>query len=30
MYKIFWSENVKERDHTEGLDVDGKIVLQWI
>jgi hypothetical protein len=24
------SENLKERDHSEDLDVDGKIILEWI
>jgi hypothetical protein len=26
--KIFWSENLKGRDHLEDLGVDGKIVLE--
>jgi hypothetical protein len=26
----FWSENVKGRDHSEDLDVDGKIIFEWI
>ena len=26
----FWFGNVKERDHLEYLDVDGKIILKWI
>jgi len=30
MYKIFWLENLKERDHAEDLDVDRKIILEWI
>jgi hypothetical protein len=27
MYKIFWLENLKERDQPEGLGVDGRIIL---
>jgi hypothetical protein len=30
MYRIFWSENLKGRDHSEDIDVDGKIILEWI
>jgi hypothetical protein len=30
VYKIFWSENLKERDHSEDLVVDGRILLEWI
>jgi hypothetical protein len=26
----FWWENVKVRDHCEDLDIDGRILLQWI
>jgi len=29
MHTIFWSENLKGRDHLEDLGVDGKI-LEWI
>jgi hypothetical protein len=29
-YKFFWSENLKGRDHSEDLDVDGTIILEWI
>jgi len=25
-----WSEILKERDHSEDLDVDGRIILEWI
>jgi hypothetical protein len=25
----FWSENVKVRDHLEGLIVDGRLILEW-
>jgi hypothetical protein len=28
-YEI-WSENLKGRDNSEDLDVDGKIILEWI
>jgi hypothetical protein len=30
MHKIFWFENLKERDHLEDLGVDGNIILEWI
>jgi hypothetical protein len=30
MSRKFWSENVKGRDHSENLDVDEKIILEWI
>jgi len=26
----FWSENLKERDHSEDLGVDGNMILEWI
>jgi hypothetical protein len=26
----FWPENLKEEDHSEDLDVDGRIILKWI
>jgi hypothetical protein len=26
----FWSETLNGRDYWEGLDVDGKIILEWI
>jgi len=30
VYKIFWSENLKGRDHSEDLGTDYKIILEWI
>jgi hypothetical protein len=29
MDTIFWSENLKGRDHSEDLGVDGEIILDW-
>jgi hypothetical protein len=29
MHTQFWSENVKKRDHSEDLGVDGNIILEW-
>jgi hypothetical protein len=29
LHKV-WSENLKERDHSEDLCVNGKIILQWM
>jgi hypothetical protein len=26
----FWSQSLKGRNHTEGIDVVGKIILKWI
>jgi hypothetical protein len=26
----FWLESLKGEDHSEDLDVDGKIILKWI
>jgi hypothetical protein len=26
----FWSENLKVRDHSEGPDVHGRIILEWM
>jgi hypothetical protein len=28
MYKKFWAENLKGREHSEGLGVDGRIILK--
>jgi hypothetical protein len=30
MHKNFWWESQKERDHSEGLDEGGRIILKWI
>jgi hypothetical protein len=30
MHTKFWPENLKRRDHSEDLVVDGKIILEWI
>jgi hypothetical protein len=30
MCEKFWSENLKERDHSEDLGVYGRIILDWI
>jgi len=30
MLTQFWSTNVKGRDHSEDIGVDGKIILEWI
>jgi hypothetical protein len=30
MLTLFWLENLKGRDQSEELDVDGKIILEWI
>ena len=29
-YTGFWWGNVRERDHWEHVDVDGRIILKWI
>jgi hypothetical protein len=26
----FWAENLKKRDHLEGLSIDGRTTLKWI
>jgi hypothetical protein len=30
MYTEFWWRNLRERDHLEDPDVDGKVILRWI
>jgi hypothetical protein len=30
MHRKFWSENLKERDHSEDLGMDERIILEWI
>jgi hypothetical protein len=30
MHRRFWSENFKRRDQSEDLDIDGKIILEFI
>jgi hypothetical protein len=30
MYAVFWLENIKGREHLEGLGVEGRIILVWI
>jgi hypothetical protein len=30
MHKRFWSKNMKERDHSEGIGIYEKIILEWI
>jgi hypothetical protein len=30
MRRQFWLENLKGRDNSEELDVDGRIILKWI
>jgi len=30
MHTLFWSGNLKGRDHSEDLGIDGKIMLEWI
>jgi hypothetical protein len=30
MHTVFWLENLKGRDHSEDIEVDGRIILEWI
>jgi len=30
MQTIFWWENPKGGNHTEHLDVDGRVILKWV
>jgi hypothetical protein len=30
MHKEFWWGNLREGDHLEGLDVEGRIIIRWI
>jgi len=30
MHKIFWLGNLKRKDHSEDLGVDGRTLLDWI
>jgi len=30
VHAVFWWGNLKERDHLEEPDVDGRIILRWI
>jgi hypothetical protein len=30
MHTKFWSINLKGRDHAQDLDIDGKIIFEWI
>jgi hypothetical protein len=30
MYATFWSENLKGRDHSADLNVEGTIILEWL
>jgi hypothetical protein len=30
MHTKFWLEDLKRRDHSEDLDVNGSIILEWI
>jgi len=29
-YMGFWWGNLRERDHSEDLDIDGRVILKWI
>jgi hypothetical protein len=30
MGRKFWSENLKKSEHSEGIRIDGKIILKWV
>jgi hypothetical protein len=30
MFTKFWSENLKGREHSEDLGLDGRIILEWV
>jgi hypothetical protein len=30
LHTKFWSENLKVRDHSEDIGLDGRIILEWI
>jgi len=30
MHTLFWLENLKGRDHSDDLGIDGRIILKWI
>jgi hypothetical protein len=30
VYTEFWWGDLRERDHLEGLDVDGSVILKWV
>jgi hypothetical protein len=29
MHTKFWSENLKGRDHSDDIGIDGKIIFEW-
>jgi hypothetical protein len=29
-FVVFWLENLKGRDHSEDMDIDGRIILGWV
>jgi hypothetical protein len=30
MCRKFWLENLKGRDHSEDMEIDGRIILEWL